>query len=76
MALSQSCSWGSLAPSESSSLPSPQTSEQADALAALREEGLDLWLEPVLGRPVDIRVAPGQVAQGDTTEDKLSCGSC
>jgi len=39
---------------------SPQTSEQADALAALREEGLDLWLEPVLGRPVDIRVAPGQ----------------
>jgi len=39
----------------------PGTAEQAEALQELQQEvGVDFWLEPVLGRAVDIRVAPEQ----------------
>lgn len=40
---------------------SPSTAEQVEALQILQHEaGVDFWLEPRQGRPVDIRVAPGQ----------------
>jgi len=40
---------------------SPSTAEQVEALQTLQHEaGVDFWLEPRQGRPVDIRVAPGQ----------------
>lgn len=42
---------------------SPRTGQQADALAQLREAGLDLWTEPVVGRSVDIRLAPDQAEE-------------
>merc|ERR1711953_1376249 len=39
----------------------PGTAEQAEALQELQQEvGVDFWLEPVLGRAVDVRVAPEQ----------------
>ena len=40
----------------------PRTAEQTEALQKLQHEaGVDFWLEPALGRNVDIRVAPEQV---------------
>jgi len=42
---------------------SPDTTEQAEALAELREAGVDFWTEPVVGRMVDIRVPPHQAAE-------------
>jgi len=42
---------------------SPQTTEQAEALQKLQEAGLDLWTEPMLGRPVDLRVPPSKVQE-------------
>merc|ERR1711936_1347854 len=39
----------------------PRTAEQTEALQKLQHEaGVDFWLEPALGRNVDIRVAPEQ----------------
>ena len=47
----------------------PGTAEQAEALQELQQEvGVDFWLEPVLGRAVDIRVAPEQVDFFDSSE--------